>query len=71
MIVVTGFGLLDLRENRRAPPRILRIDDGDAVGLNEDRGVAAAAFQHIQVVFQLFNFHDSRRLRAGRLLRGL
>ncbi len=35
--------LLDLRQNRRAPSRVLRVDDGDAVRLDEDGRVAAAA----------------------------
>ena len=35
--------LLDLVEDRLAPARILRVDDDDAVGADEDGGVAAAA----------------------------
>ena len=34
---------LDLVENRLAPARVLRIDHHDAVGGDEDGGVAAAA----------------------------
>ena len=58
---------LDLVENRLAPSRVLRVDDGDAVGHDEHRGVAAAALsaQNEQVVLQLSDFHDPGRLLTG------
>ena len=57
---------LDLVENRLAPAGVLRIDDHDAVGGDEDGRVAAAAvrqrFQHVQVVFELRDLEGFRLL---------
>ena len=56
--------LLDFFENRRAPSGVLGVDDGDAVGLDENRGVAAAARQDEQVVLELLHLDDHRLLAA-------
>src|SRR5262249_13606627 len=55
--------LLDLVENRLAPARVLRVDHGHAVRVDEDGGVAAAAFQHEEVVLHLLDFDNLRTLR--------
>ena len=62
-----GADLLDFIEDRLAPAGVLRVDDGDAVGPDEHGGVAAAAFQHPEVVSELLDFDNLWRVR-GRLL---
>src|SRR5687768_16769588 len=63
---------LDLGEQRRAPPRILRIDQRHPLRGHEHGSVTAAAAQHEQVVLHLFDGDGGgRRLRYGRLRRGL
>jgi len=49
------------------PARNLRVDDGDAGGGDEDRGVSAAALQDEQVVRQLLDVDDLRLVWLGRL----
>jgi hypothetical protein len=66
--------LLDLREDRLAPARVLRVDDGDAVGLHEHGRVSAAACaaQHEEIVLELLDLDHRGTLRLatapGRLL---
>ena len=55
--------LLDLVENRPPPARVFRVDHGHAVGHHEDGGVAAAAAQHPEVVLDLLDLDDFRRVR--------
>ena len=66
--------LFDLVENRLAPAGIFRVDDIDAGRADEDGSVSAAALEHEQIVFELFDF-DNFRSRwlsgaGGRLLVG-
>src|SRR5206468_2358874 len=56
---------LDLVENGLAPIRELGIDQDDACVGDERRGVAAAAGDHVEVLFDLFDFSDIRTLRAA------
>jgi hypothetical protein len=60
---------LDLVEDRLPPAGILRVDDDDPVGRDEHRCVAAAALQHVQVVFHLVDVDVLRSLLLLRRLR--
>ena len=45
-----GCQFPDLVENRLSPSRVLRVDDDDAVGRDEGRGIPAAAAEQVEVV---------------------
>ena len=57
MSIVTGLGVSSLILSRIgcAPARVLGVDDDDAVRGDEHGGVAAAALEHVQVVFDLLD----------------
>ena len=69
MIVVTGLLVSSLIFARSgwSPSGNLGVDDDDAGAGHEDRGVAAAALEHEEVVLELLHLDDARR---GRLLKG-
>ena len=58
-----GRQFLDLGEDGLAPSRILRVDDGDAVGHHQHRRVAAATTQDEEVVLDLLDGHNLRLFR--------
>ena len=65
-----GRQLLDLVENRLAPTRVLRVDDGDAVGGDEHGGVAATAAQDVEAVVQFLDLYGACLSLASLARRG-
>ena len=75
-VVVVGVGvddahhrlrgdLLDLGDERLTPSRDLRVDEGDAVGADEDRRVAAASPEEEEIVLEFFDLDDLGACASG------
>src|SRR6185503_5896428 len=62
---------LDFVQDWLAPSGVFRVDDDDAARGDEHGGVAAAALEHEQIVFEFLDLDHHRGGRLSRAGRGL